>query len=224
MTREEIIKKYILKHHKGIEVSPWHNPIVAKKEGYNVQILDIFDTPTLIERFKADTKVAKKNVDNIEHVDFVESALNIDKVVDEINGLGTYDYIISSHNFEHLPNPIKFLQSSAKVLKVGGHLSMAIPTKIYTFDYFRRLTTTADFLEMFFENREKPSPYQIYEFFSNSINNNPNRSKFKLKFKKNIEFNQDFLSCFEDLRNSLKKIHLNTLMFMYQFLPQIHSI
>ena len=60
---------------------------------------------------------------------------------------------------------------------------MAIPTKTYTFDYFRRLTTTAEFLEMFFEDREKPSPYQIYEFFSNSINNNPNRSKFKLKFK-----------------------------------------
>jgi len=203
MNREDLIKKYILKHEKGIEISPWHNPIVPKRNGYNVQILDILDTTELIEKFKADPNSIQKNVTNIEHVDFVESALSIDKAVEKINGLETYDYIISSHNFEHLPNPIKFLKACAKVLKIGGHLSMAIPCKTHTFDYFRRLTTTTDFLEMFFENQERPNPYQIYDFISNFINNNPNQLKNKIKFN-NVDFSQDLKLSFEGLRDSFK--------------------
>jgi SAM-dependent methyltransferase len=77
--------------------------------------------------------------------------------------LGTFDYIISSHNFEHLPDPVRFLQGCGKVLRAGGILSMAIPDRRTCFDYFRPHSTLADLLDGYFAARERPTPAQLFE-------------------------------------------------------------
>jgi len=199
--RVNFIKKHLTKEMKGIEVAPWHNPIVAKKDGYNVRILDIFSTEQLRKRCLADPQVPDHHLENIEEVDFVASALDIDSAVGSAGDLGTYDYILSSHNFEHLPNPIKFLQACGRVLRAGGHLSMAVPSKNYTFDFFRRLTTTADFLESYFEKRSRPSPYQLYDFsscFANNVPSGPNQPLTE------IGFDQDFEVCYQEMVNRIQ--------------------
>ena len=71
--------------------------------------------------------------------------------------------MISSHNFEHSPNPIRFLQGCGKVLKPGGVLSMALPDKRACFDYFRPHTTLGQWLEAFFAERERPTPAQVFD-------------------------------------------------------------
>ena len=73
-----------------------------------------------------------------------------------------FDYILSSHNFEHLPNPIRFLQGCQKVLKPGGVLSMAIPDMRATFDHFRPRSVIGDWLEAYFANRVRPTPAQVF--------------------------------------------------------------
>jgi SAM-dependent methyltransferase len=200
--RGNLIRKYLKKEMKGIEIAPWHNPIVAKKDGYDVQILDIFGTAQLREKCLADNNIPSDHLASIEEVDFVASALEIDRAVENIGRLGTYDYILSSHNFEHLPNPIKFLQACDKVLKTGGHLSMAIPAKNHTFDFYRNLTTTTDFFESYFENRVKPSPYQIYDFSSCFANNVPSSPDQPVS---EIVFNQDFEACYQELKRRIEK-------------------
>ena len=137
--RKSLIKKHITKEMRGIEIAPWHSPIAAKIGGYKVEILDIFDADQLRKKCLADPS-NRHRVSSIEEVDYVTSALDIDSAIENAGHLGKYDYILSSHNFEHLPNPIKFLQACAKVLKSHGCLSMAIPSKNYTFDFFRGLT------------------------------------------------------------------------------------
>lgn len=77
---------------------------------------------------------------------------------------------------------------------------MAIPNKEYTFDIFRPLTTTTDFLRSFYENQSKPSPYQIFNFSSNFINNAPNAFG---KTIEGIEFSQDLDNCFAGLKSQL---------------------
>jgi SAM-dependent methyltransferase len=198
-TREDQIRKYVNRTLKGIEVAPWHKPIVSKKSGYQVDILDVCDTEELIKKCREDSKISS-SIDNIEEVDFVASALDIDKAVENKGGLESYDYIISSHNFEHLPNPIQFLQACGKVLKQDGYLSMAIPDRKCTFDYFRGLTRTVDFLEAYFEKRDKPTPYQIYDFSSNFANNVPNSVLINAH---NIEFRHSLDVCFTSLQNLL---------------------
>lgn len=162
MTREQQITKYISKAMRGIEVAPWHSPIVPKRDGFNCVTLDFFDTATLFQRAKEDPQINPEWIERIEDVDIVGSAVDIDRLVEARGELGTFDYIISSHNFEHLPNPVKFLQGCSRVLKPDGMLSMAVPDKRGCFDYFKPHSTTADFIEAFFENRTKPRLAQVF--------------------------------------------------------------
>ena len=54
----------------------------------------------------------------IEEVDLVGSCTHIGKLVRARGEAGKFDYIVSSRNFEHLPNPIRFLQGCAAARKL----------------------------------------------------------------------------------------------------------
>ena len=117
--RRQRILRFVTKEQAGIEVGPWFAPIAPKKEGYNCRALDLFDAATLGRKAQADPAVPRERIPEIEEVDLIGSATSIADLVAERGGLGTFDYIISSHNFEHLPDPIRFLRGCEKVLKRG---------------------------------------------------------------------------------------------------------
>jgi SAM-dependent methyltransferase len=75
---------------------------------------------------------------------------------------GSIDYVLSSHNIEHIPNPIKFLQGCSQILATDGYLSLAIPDHRCCFDYFLPVTTVADWLEAYIEHRDQPTPKQVF--------------------------------------------------------------
>lgn len=174
MDRIKTITKFITKEMLGIEVAPWHSPLAPKRQGYNCISLDIFDTDDLRNRSQNDELLPDEKLANIENVDIVGNANDIAELVDKRGELGTYDYIISSHNFEHLPNPIKFLQGCGRVLKKNGLISMAIPDKRGCFDYFRPHSTTSDFIEAFFEERKSPTLAQQFAHASLTARYNGN--------------------------------------------------
>ena len=146
----------------GIEVAPWFAPIASKADGYKVRTLDVFDKPTLIARAKVDANLVDRDMGLLEEVDYVGSATEIAIIVPPKDH-GTFDYIVSSHNFEHLSNPIKFLQGCEKVLKTGGVLSMAVPDRRACFDYFRPNTQIGDWLDAYVANRDRPTPRQVFD-------------------------------------------------------------
>lgn len=76
---------------------------------------------------------------------------------------------MSSHNIEHLPNPIRFLQLASRALKPGGTLRLAVPDKRACFDHFRSLSDTSQWLEAFHQNRVRPTAYQRFQVESMSI-------------------------------------------------------
>lgn len=163
INRRERILQFITKEQVGIEVGPWFAPIAPKKEGYKCWSLDLFDAETLRRRAQSDPDVPKERIPEIEEVDLIGSATAIADLVAERGALGTFDYIISSHNLEHLPDPIRFLQGCEKVLKSGGILSMAIPDRRACFDYFRPHTTLSAWLQAYFESRVRPTFAQVFE-------------------------------------------------------------
>jgi SAM-dependent methyltransferase len=163
LDRRERILQFITKEQVGIEVGPWFAPIAPKKEGYNCWALDLFDAATLRRKAQSDPAVPKERIPEVEEVDLIGSATSIADLVAARGALGTFDYIISSHNFEHLPDPIRFLQGCEKVLKRGGILSMAIPDRRTCYDYFRPHTTLSAWLEAYFESRVRPTFAQVFE-------------------------------------------------------------
>jgi SAM-dependent methyltransferase len=160
--RRRTILQGITKEMRGIEIAPWFAPLTSKREGFNCLVLDIFDKAELLKRAAADPNIPGDRIPYIEDVDLVGSATEIASLV-PVSEHGTFDYIVSSHNFEHLPNPIKFLQGCQIVLKPGGILSMAVPNARGCFDIFRPLTTVIDWLAAFKEGRSKPSAEQIFQ-------------------------------------------------------------
>lgn len=163
MDRKKELLKHVSKEARGIEIGPYFSPLAPKREGYNCLSLDVFDTEAVRHRARLDPSLPEGAIDLIEPVDLVGSATDIDALCRETGVAGDLDYILSSHNFEHFPNPIAFLQACGRVLKKEGVLSMALPDKRACFDFFRPLTGLGAMIEAFHEGRSRPTYRQIFE-------------------------------------------------------------
>jgi predicted SAM-dependent methyltransferase len=162
LDRTQEILKHITKEQRGIEVAPYHSPLVPRRLGFNSLTLDVFETAELRRRAETDPHIPRDHLEHIEDVDLVGSAVELADLVRSRFGADNFDYVISSHNFEHLPNPIRFLQGCEQILKPGAVLSMAIPDRRYCFDFYRPVTELSEWLAAFHEKRAKPTPTQVF--------------------------------------------------------------
>ncbi|MCA8835368.1 MAG: adenine phosphoribosyltransferase [Proteobacteria bacterium] len=170
MTHKEITDPRfisILKHtdisKKGIEIAPYHSPILPKSDGHNVFILDVFDTDRLQANAKNDKNINKAGEAKIEPVDFVGDACDLGAIITKAGMVGQLGYVISSHNFEHLANPIKFLQGVGLALETGGVLSMAVPDYRCCFDRFRIPTRLSDWLTAYHLDKKQPAAADLFD-------------------------------------------------------------
>jgi len=168
MGRMDHLRRFAKKDALGIEVAPYFNPTVSKADGYNVLAVDVFDTEQLRQNAETDPAIDPKRIQEIEEVDIVSDASVLGDVITQKGLDGTIDYIISSHNFEHLPNPILFLQGCSVALKPGGTLTMAVPDFRATFDYFRLPTRLADWLAAYHGERGQPSAETLFDVQANT--------------------------------------------------------
>ena len=181
MTRRDLIMKHVSADRRGIEVGPWFNPLAPKREGYNCLSMDVFDTETLRLRARADPHITAEQLIDIENVDIVGSSIAIGDLIEARGEAGTFDYIVSSHNFEHLPNPIRFLNGCSNVLKPDGILSMAIPDHRVCFDYFRPITRLSDWIQSFHIDQQRPTLANVFEgraVFAHYMNGTQKRYDF----------------------------------------------
>jgi SAM-dependent methyltransferase len=76
-----------------------------------------------------------------------------DRILDlDVDGLSCFpdrsvDFVIISHVFEHLANPIRVVGEVFRVLRPGGIAIIAVPDKRYTFDRARSLTPLEHLIE-----------------------------------------------------------------------------
>ncbi|WP_424361264.1 methyltransferase domain-containing protein [Methylocystis parvus] len=163
MDRQTELLKHVSKDALGVEIGPYFSPLAPKRDGYNCLSLDVFDTEAVKARARMDPSLSDEKVELIETIDLVGSAVNIDALLREKGVAGDIDYVVSSHNFEHLPNPIAFLQACGRVIRKGGYLSMALPDKRACFDFFRPRTNLSAWIEAYFEGRGRPTLAQIFD-------------------------------------------------------------
>jgi SAM-dependent methyltransferase len=133
MIREEIILAHIKRDGLGLEIGPGCAPIAPKKQGFHVHVLDHCDKKALIEKYRPHGT----NIENIEEVDFVWDGRPYAELIGRRHA---YDWIIGSHVLEHTTDLVGFLNDCDSLLKENGVLSLAVPDKRYSFDWFRPLT------------------------------------------------------------------------------------
>jgi SAM-dependent methyltransferase len=163
MDRRQEILRHIAPGTRGIEVAPWHNPIVPPGGERAVVVLDVFDRATLLARAEADAWIDRAAIGQIGEVDLVGSACDIAELAHARFGAGArFDFVVSSHNLEHLPDPVRFLRGCEALLAPGGVVAMAVPDKRACFDFFRPHSATGAVLEAWHERRERPTFTQIF--------------------------------------------------------------
>lgn len=130
----------------GIEIGPFLNPIAAKRDGYRTLVVDRYDSSALREKARA-RGAEREAIEQIEPVDYVGDASRLFDLVRGQGFAGQVDWIVSCHNFEHLPDPIRFLRDCEALLAPGGALAMIVPDKRACFDRFQPAATAAAMIE-----------------------------------------------------------------------------
>lgn len=166
---------------KGLEIGPSFNPILPKREGYDIEILDHLNREALIQKYANDPNVPDNLEDIIEEVDYVWHG----EPYTELISKDRFDYIISSHLIEHVPNLIEHLRDCSQLLKDGGEYFLIVPDKRYTFDYFRPLTSTKDVVDAFEFKRSNHSKGALIEYLTNVVMN-----RGRIAWNKNQETNE----------------------------------
>lgn len=151
MGRLDKLRSCIKPKTQGIEIAPWHNPIASRREGFNAIIVDLFAYDELLDNAEK-LGVSKDHINRIEKPDFIGDASNLLNILDSNGFSEEVEWIVSSHNFEHLTDPLKFLQDCAKILSPNGVLTMAIPDKRFCFDRFHATTTTESIIRTHYDD------------------------------------------------------------------------
>jgi len=155
--REAILLASIDKQSPGLEIGPSHRPIAAKRDGYNVSILDHLDAAALRAKY-ADHGV---NIDAIEEVDYVWTGQPLEELVEGRQ----FSWIIASHVIEHVPDLVGFLNSCERILAAGGVLSLAVPDKRYCFDCERENSPLSRVIDVSLAKATNHTPGIAAEYF-----------------------------------------------------------
>lgn len=142
MDFRSFIRNTVSKSDRGLELGASYSPILPKADGYRVFVVDHADQETLRAKYQGHGV----DVGRIEPVDAIDDGGEFTALLDAGE---RFDYIVASHVFEHLPDPIHFLQRCERALKDTGKLILLVPDRRFCFDYFRPVSTFGDMLRPF---------------------------------------------------------------------------
>lgn len=160
--REDFMK-LIPKVGKRLEIGPLDRPQMDYKSA-DYYSVDVFTKDELINNYINDPNVNKENIIEPSYV----IANNDYSVIKE-----KFSCIFSSHNIEHMPCLVSFLNSLGSVLSDNGSIYLAIPDKRYCFDFFKRETDIYDVLQLYYEKNYRPRLSDNLKMVCQATHNNP---------------------------------------------------
>jgi hypothetical protein len=132
-----------------LEIGKLCNPIFPGSRN-----VDVFTRDELLIKYKKDVTVDPEKITEVDYV--VKS--NDWTVINE-----KFDYLVTSHNIEHLPCLIGFFRNASHVLNDGGKIFGAIPDYRYCFDVDKIPSTILDVIEAKYLKRDKPGIRDVLE-------------------------------------------------------------
>ena len=159
MDFRQLIRESINKTDRGVELGASYAPILPKADGYSVMVVDHADQ----EALRAKYRPHGVDVARIEPVDAIDDGGEFTDLLDDGE---RFDYIVASHVFEHLPDPIHFLQRCERALGEGGRLILLIPDRRFCFDYLRPVSTTGQMLRAFLAGQRRHDAGALYDHYA----------------------------------------------------------
>jgi SAM-dependent methyltransferase len=128
----------------------------------NSKNIDVFTQEKLIENYSHDVNVSKEKMCKVDYLIKDNQWIVDDK----------FDYVVSSHNIEHSPCLISFLNNIDKCLKNEGLIFLAIPDYRYCFDANKSVSNLIDILDAYYTKRIRPGFKSVLEHRLLSTHNN----------------------------------------------------
>jgi predicted SAM-dependent methyltransferase len=157
VSREVTIRALFDTSGHGLEIGPSYNPIMPKRGGFHVEIVDHASMAELRTKYANEPNV---DISRIEEVDYIWDGRPLSEVVGARNH---YDYVVASHVIEHTPDMLSFLVECDTMLKPTGTLVLAVPDKRRCFDMYRPLSTTGSVLQAHLEKRTRHLPGTAFD-------------------------------------------------------------
>jgi len=148
---------------KILEIGPLDRP-QFDAQSQNYYSLDVFTKEQLINNYAADPHVIKENIVEPSYV----ISNNDYSLIKE-----KFDCIFSSHNIEHMPCLVSFLNNLSSVLADKGLIYLAVPDKRYCFDHFKNESNIYDVLQAYYERNYRPRLMDVLKFLTQGTHNNP---------------------------------------------------
>lgn len=151
---------------KILEIGPAYNPLTPRSKGWNSFSLDHATEAELKAKYQG-----QQAIERIEAVDFIWKQGPMEDAIPGSHR-NTFDVIIASHVLEHMPDPIAFFVSAMSILKAGGLISLILPDKRFSFDFFKPLTMTSDYLYAHHSRRTRHSKKTAFDNGAYNVSEN----------------------------------------------------
>lgn len=102
----------------------------------------VFSLETIWEGRRAEGTTYSYHPQKTHGFNFVREATDLHVIADH-----QYDFVLSSHNLEHISNPVRALKEWVRVVKPGGVIILLLPDYRRTFDHRREPTPVEHMLE-----------------------------------------------------------------------------
>lgn len=138
-----------------LEIGPLCFPCMNHSKP-NVKSVDYFSKDELIENYKNDPNIVSNKIINVDYV--IKDNKKYADIIDS-----KFDVCFSSHNIEHVPCLISFLNNISDIIKSNGYFFLAIPDYRYCFDRYRNESNIFEVLNAYYNKVDKPSAISICE-------------------------------------------------------------
>jgi hypothetical protein len=122
------VRGRVPKNKPTIEIGPSFGPIIPKRLGYDVRVIDHADRETLVEKYRDQVG----DVSVIEEVDVVWRGEPLATLLPK----GEHAAVLASHVIEHAPDFVGFLSECSALLSDKGSIYLIVPDRRYCFDAF----------------------------------------------------------------------------------------
>ena len=150
MNREqkiEIIRSFLNMSGMGLELGPHVNPMFRKSKGDPVRYLESRTTDEL----RALMVSQNRDPSIVEDIDYI---LQRGTALREMVNSTKFDWVVSSHVIEHIPDFVSHLNEVASVLRGGGVYALLVPDRNYCFDCLKPATTLGAVIEAHLMKRQ----------------------------------------------------------------------
>jgi hypothetical protein len=153
------IQRHVSKHEPSLEIGPSFRPIISKKLGYRVTVVDHCEQAELKQKYKGHNLP----LEMIEEVDKVwTTGLISDRFPNQ-----TFKAIVSSHSIEHMPDLVSFLRGISGILSKDGSFFLIVPDKRYLMDIHK---PASDLAKVLADHKAKLTLHSFETLVRNSNN------------------------------------------------------